>query len=137
MINFVYNGVFNVCERLGKDQELSVEQRHSVMKSICNNVRSSTLSVFLWDKRPLLPPNRKLTGRCTRRVSVHGYESVTRGRSSHKATLDSVGLGGGSVTEEEPRVKSGKIQCESKVLQLGLCERSEDRWWIYDRAPRA
>lgn len=42
-----------------------------------------------------------------------------------KATLDSAGPG--VVTDEEPRVKSGKIQYESKVLQLGLCERSEDR----------
>lgn len=59
MIKFVCNGVFNVCERLGKDQKLSVEQRHSVMKYICNIIRFSTLSVFLWDKRPPLPPNRK------------------------------------------------------------------------------
>lgn len=36
MIKCAYNGVYNVCERLGKDQKLSVEQRHSVMKYICN-----------------------------------------------------------------------------------------------------
>lgn len=37
------------------------------------------------------------------------------------------------VTEEEPRVKSGTIQYESKVLQLGLSERSKDRWWIHNK----
>lgn len=58
-------------------------------------------------------------------VSVHGEENVTQGRSSHKATLDCWAR---VVTDEEPRVERGQIQYESKVLQLGLCERSKERW---------
>lgn len=93
MINIVYTGVFNVCVRLGKSWS-SLWTKGIVLWSTFSTIRFLTSSVFLWDKQPKLPPNRKgwLTEWCwTCQVLVHGYESITQGRSGHKATLDSVG----------------------------------------------
>lgn len=57
---FMYTGVFKMCVwELAKARSSLWNKRHSVMKCIWNIIWFSTLSVFTWDKQPLLPPNRK------------------------------------------------------------------------------
>lgn len=133
MITFVYTGVFNVCVWDLAETRGSLWNRGIVLWStFCNIIWFSTLC-SCGIKQPLLPPNRKrwLTECWTRRAFGSW---LWKHHSGQKQPQGHVGqCWAGVVTEEEPRVRSGKIQYESKVLQLGLCERSKDRWWIYSR----
>lgn len=84
--------------------------------------------MFLWDKQQTTITTKQET--LARRVlgclvSVDGYESVSL--RAEAATRPRWTVSGWVLTEEESRGKGGRIQYESEVLQLGLCESTEDR----------
>lgn len=116
MIKFVCTGVFNVCVREIRQRE------HSVMN-------------YIWFLCSCGINNHRYhqTGNSWWALDSPGFPLVkapVRGRSSHKATLDSVGLGWWQKRTPGWRVVKYNMRA---VIQLGLCERSKDRLWIYNR----
>lgn len=104
---------------LAKTRSSLWNKRHSVMKYICNVIWFSTLHCLC--SRGINNHHYRWTGnagseRWARRVSVRGYESVIQGRSSRKATLDSVGLR--RWQEKSPGWKVVKYNIRAKSYSL-------------------
>lgn len=117
-----------MCESLGKDQQLSVEQRHSVMKHIRKIIRCSTSScVLLGETTTMTTKQEKLA--LKRGFAGFPLNLVTKASlGAEAATQGSVGLE--RWQKRSPGGEVVKTIWEREVLQLGLSERSEDRWWI-------